>query len=179
MSNYFGQFAGQMKNQNRHRISDLVSGYFNYYPAIKVFENKPTQDVQWVSITLTDLKIIASTFNEIFNRSSSFFENRAEPSYSRKNDTEMMIGALKDINTLGSGFHEVASHEFTADSFEKHRHILLGRTTAGDDKCILGIPDLYCKHRAAQAGEIYCTFKMINSGDLIDGAAGYWLRMLY
>jgi len=178
MSNYLGQLANQTKNQGCHRISDLVSGFFDNYPIVKVFEDPPAHDIQWVAITLRDLKVIASTFNEIFNRSSSFFDNKAAPSDGRRNDTKLMIGALKDINTLGAGFHEVANHDFTAERFESHQHLLLGRVVGDESRCILGIPDLYCKHCAVKAGEIFCTFKMKNPGDLIDGASGYWLKML-
>jgi len=108
-----------------------------------------------------------------------FTENEIIQAFSDENaDISWVAVTLKDVADLGGKWAKIAKSPHISASFERYRHILLGRTTNdGANAYVVGVPDVFrvdtCHDHAADE---YCSFKLCKPGEQAPGAPGYWLR---
>ena len=105
----------------------------------------------------------------------SILEKEAQVQIFPEISTKWVATTLNEIEQAGAAGQKIANNKETQTLFAKYRHILLGKS--GNDY-IVAIPDIYKSTTAHSLQEDLGTFKCINANIALDGAHGYWLRVL-
>ena len=141
---------------------------------------KACDDIQQPAIEATAPKDPMYIDTRRINR--FFAENPAVNAFGTTDDTDWVAVTPSDVKNLGGFWAKALENQHVQVSFERYRHILLGREQVPHETVyLLAVPDIY--RTDANCGGIgleneYCTFKLCRPGNSAEGAPGYWLRVL-
>jgi len=111
-----------------------------------------------------------------------FADNPAVNAFGTADHTSWVAVTPSDIKKLGDFWANALENPHVDTSFERYRHILLGKEQVQHETIyLLAVPDVY--RADANCGGIgleneYCTFKLCRPENRAEGAPGYWLRVL-